>query len=109
LQLSLKQAVEKYRTVGYAIESAVSSDSWTEVDSLLNERDEILALFAKGKPAIDEKSLGELKACDRHLLEFLTGSRAQAATEIRNLQGGNQARRAYRRSAGTAPAFERAG
>jgi hypothetical protein len=86
----------------------VSSDQWSEVDSLLNERDAILNLFAASSPTIDEKSLAELKACDRHLLEFLMGTKAQASADMRNLQEVTVARRVYRPS-GNAPSFDRAG
>ena len=106
--LDLEKAVERYRTLGLAIEGAVEVDEWDEVDVLLNERDKVLTAFSSGALRIDEQSKSDLQACDRRLIQFLTGTQVQAIEGLRNIQEGTQLRRTYHPSS-PANSFERAG
>ena len=109
MPLSLTKAVERYRTLGFAIEAAIDADQWDEVSSLLDERDKLLKQFAGGSPRIDDRSKAELQVCDQRLIGFLTGTQAQNALGLRALQEGSQLRRAYRPSSTPSATFEKAG
>jgi hypothetical protein len=109
LPLDLGGNVERYRTLGLAIEEAVGKDRWDEVDTLLSERDTILKWFANSQPGIDAASKSLLQACDQRLLMYLTGTRAEAIEDLRTLQDGTQLRRTYQSSGSGSSSFEQAG
>jgi hypothetical protein len=108
LPLNPDQAVERYRTLGLAIEAAVFMDRWDEVDSLINERDGLLDLFSAKKVKLTPSAQTQLRACDQRLLQFLMGARSQTALDMRGSLESQQMRRAYRPAARPA-AFDRAG
>ncbi len=89
------QAVERYRTLGLAIEAAVVLDHWSEVDSLILERDQILSDFSSGQMTLSEASKQQMKACDHRLLQFLIGAKSETANELRRVRDNSNARRAY--------------
>lgn len=105
---SSDQAIERYRTLGLAIEAAVFMDRWDEVDSLINERDILLDLFSQKQVLLTPAAQTQLRACDQRLLQFLMGARAQSAVEMRGAVEGQQMRRTYRAPARQA-SFDQAG
>jgi hypothetical protein len=102
------KAIERYRTLGLAIEAAVFMDRWEEVDSLINERDTILDQFSQKAATLTAAAQSQLRACDQRLLQFLMGARTQTALDMRGSKDGQQMRRTYRAPA-RASAFDRAG
>lgn len=108
MPLSSDRAIERYRTLGLAIEAAVFMDRWDEVDSLIGERDTLIDQFSQKKIQLTVAAQNQLRACDQRLLQFLMGARAKTALDMRGTLDSQQMRRAYRAPA-RASAFDRAG
>lgn len=109
MPLNTAQAVERYRTLGLAIEAAVVLDHWNEVETLISERDTLLDLFSNGNPALSSQAKQQMKACDHRLLQFLMNAKSQTATEFRQLREGANARKAYHAVPTNYAALDRAG
>lgn len=95
MPLKTNQAVERYRTLGLAIEAAVVLDNWTEVETLIDERDGLLSGFADGKMTLTPIAKQQMKACDHRLLQFLMHAKSQTGGEIRKLHYEGNARQTY--------------
>lgn len=109
MPLNTSQAVERYRTLGLAIEAAVVLDHWNEVETLIAERDTLLDSFSSGVTALSVQAKQQMKACDHRLLQFLMNSKSQTASEVRQVRGGSNARRAYQTAPRSEAALDRAG
>lgn len=95
MPLRPSQAVDRYRTLGLAIEAAVVLDNWVEVETLIDERDALLSGFANGDMALSPMAKQQMKACDHRLLQFLMHAKSHTATEIRKHQSQGSARNTY--------------
>lgn len=109
MPLNTSQAVDRYRTLGLAIEAAVVMDHWNEVETLIAERDTLLDSFSSGSTELSVQAKQQMKACDHRLLQFLMNSKSQTANEVRQVRSGSNARRAYQTPSGQASALDRAG
>ena len=89
------EAVERYRTLGLAIEAAVVLDNWNEVETLIDQRDGILTQFALGGMILTPLAKQQMKACDHRLLQFLMHAKSHTASEIRKHQCEGNARTTY--------------
>ncbi len=103
------QAVERYRTLGLAIEAAIVLDNWTEVETLIDERDGLLSGFANGQMILNPLAKQQMKACDHRLLQFLMHAKSQTAAEFRQIRESAFARRAYQQVGGGTAALDKAG
>lgn len=109
MPLNTGQAVERYRTLGLAIEAAVVLDHWNEVETLIAERDTLLDSFSSGATQLSIQAKQQMKACDHRLLQFLMNSKSQTAIEYRQVRSGTNARRTYQSPVAQTSGLDRAG
>ena len=88
--------IERYRILGLAVEAAAYQDRWSEVSTLLDERDSILAQLQANPGKTSQ--LDQAQACDKRLLGFMMGIKLQLGREMRQVHAAPEFRRAYKAS-----------
>ncbi|HJP83430.1 MAG TPA: hypothetical protein VJ835_07985 [Fimbriimonadaceae bacterium] len=89
--------IERYRILGLAVEAAAYQDRWSEVSTLLDERDSILTQL-QANPGLRYPQLEQAQACDKRLLGFMMGIKLQLGREMRQVHTAPEFRRAYKAS-----------
>ncbi len=87
---------ERYRTLGLAIEAAIVLDDWSDVGTMLEERDRILDQLQSERPSMNQAEVSMLAESDHRMLRSLIGMKTQTVLALKDLFASGALRKAYR-------------
>ena len=89
------EAVQRLQLLSLAVQDAVRLDHWSDVNTLMAERESIICQLEQAKQQFTAGQLEELINLDRQTMTLMTISQAKVLEEARGNNKVSKARKAY--------------